>query len=335
MFSVEPSPLTPSRNNLFVKAEFMQGIGSFKVGCYLDMIRIAQENPDMSELVFMAASAGNHAQGVARGAEILREQGINASAIIYMPEGTPEIKVSAVLARGAEARLVPGTVAEALTEAQAQPGFFIHPYDSPGVVLGNGRIGYEILQQLPETDLVFVPVGGGGLAAGVSMAIKQHRPDVNVIGVQLEGANAAAQSFYSGDVQTLNSVNTLSDGTAVKQPGSLAMEYLNRYLDGVVTVSNADLGAALAAAQEMYIGEDQLTLEPAGALSLAAALKMEREVPEMNGLNIVTVASGQNADPERVRLLISAHEARERARGVIGRSAIDRTLHIMNGHITK
>lgn len=333
LLTVEARPFAQTRNHLHLKAEYLQDIGSFKVGCYVDMVGITESNPDMDQYHFVAASAGNHAQGVALAAQKLREQGKHVTATVYMPEDAPDIKVAAVQALGAEVVLVPGTVKEALEVAERQPGFFVHPFDSEGVITGNSRVGYEIMDQLPSADIVFVPTGGGGLLAGVARAIKASRPDITVIGVQLENADAVAQSYYQQQLITLDSVNTLSDGTAVRQPGELAMHYIRHSVDAVLTVSEAELGTALLYCEGLYPDDQQqaVRIEPAGALGIAACLKLERDVPQIRGQQLVAVVTGQHADEARVEQLKQVARAQQQASSHLAQTALGQ-LHVASGY---
>ena len=280
--------------HLYLKTENLQATGSFKVrGAYY---KISQLSAEESAKGVIACSAGNHAQGVALAAT---RRGIKS--IVCMPDGAPIMKVENTKNLGAEVCLVPGTYDDAhdkAVELQEETGMtFIHPYDDEQVIAGQGTIGLEILDQLPDVDAVVVPVGGGGLISGVAFAIKSLRPEVKVYGVQAEGADAIAQSFRThGYVQT-DSAATIADGIAVKVPGDLTVPLIERYADDVVTVSDRDISEAVLLLMERC----KQIVEPAGATPVAAVLKGKVDV---KGKNVVCLLSGGNIDVSFIQCII-------------------------------
>jgi threonine dehydratase len=236
----------------------------------------------------VAASAGNHAQGVALAARL-----VGAASTVFMPAGAPLPKVAATRAYGATVRLEGDTVDACLDSAQrfaAETGaVFIHPFDHPDVVAGQGTLGLEILEQCPDVRTVVVCTGGGGLVAGVAAAIKGLRPDVKVIGVQAEGAAAFPGSLAAGRPVALPGMATIADGIAVGRPGEVTFRHVAALVDEIVTVSEEDISRALL----LLLERAKLVVEPAGAAAVAAVLAgvVEVEPP------VVTVLSGGNIDP--------------------------------------
>ncbi len=271
---------------LYLKSENLQLTGSFKLrGAYN---KIASLTPEQRAAGIIACSAGNHAQGVALSAT---RMGINS--IICMPDGAPISKVEATKRLGAEVRLVPGAYDDAYQYAlqlQKETGAtFVHPFDDETVIAGQGTIGLEILDQLPNVDAVLVPVGGGGLVSGVACAVKNLKPSCKVYGVQAEKAPSMVESVRAGKPVMLDSVSTFADGIAVKQPGDLTFAMVERYVDDVVTVSEDEIAAAILG----LIERQKLIAEGSGAVSVAAA--MFRKVP-LEGKRAVAIVSGGNID---------------------------------------
>lgn len=282
-----------------LKCENLQNTGSFKLrGAYY---KISQLTDDEKSRGVIACSAGNHAQGVALGAS---RNGIKS--IICLPAGAPLSKVEATKGYGAEVCLVPGVYDDAYAKAielRDEKGYtFVHPFDDEKVIAGQGTIGLEILEDMPEVEAIIVPIGGGGLISGVAFAVKQLRPDVKVYGVQSEGAPSMYQSLKEGKRIHLNSVKTIADGIAVKEPGPNTFELIKKYVDEVVTVSEDEIAAAILALME----QKKLVAEGAGAVAVAAA--MFNKVP-IKGKNVVCVVSGGNID-------VSAHNRAVR-RGLV------------------
>lgn len=281
-----PAPKLSDKYNVFLKAENLQLTGSFKLrGAYY---KISQLSDEEKKRGVIACSAGNHAQGVALGAT---HSGIKS--LICLPAGAPISKVEATKGYGAEVCLVPGVYDDAYARAlelQKEHGYsFVHPFDDPKVIAGQGTIGIEILEQLPEVQAVVVPIGGGGLISGVAFAIKSVRPDVKVYGVQSSGAPSMAASLKEGKLCHLNDVSTIADGIAVKEPGVNTFDMCNRYVDEVVTVSDDEIASAILALLE----KQKIVAEGAGAVAVAAV--MYDKLP-VEGLNTVCLVSGGNID---------------------------------------
>ena len=269
-----------------LKAENLQRTGSFKArGAYVRISRLSAEERARG---VVAASAGNHAQGVALAAS---ELGIAAT--VFMPEGAPIPKERATRGYGADVVFVPGTLEDALAAAQELAertgAVFIHPFDHPDIVAGQGTVGLEVLEQLPEAASVVVPTGGGGLLAGVAIAVKALRPDVKVYGVQAKDAAAYPLSLGQGRPTTLSVMRTMADGIAVGRPGDLTFAAVQRLVDEVVTVSEDAMARAVLALSERA----KLVAEPAGAAAVAALL----DEPERFEPPVVAVVSGGNIDP--------------------------------------
>ncbi len=269
-----------------LKCENLQNTGSFKLrGAYYKISQLTDEEKSRGVI---ACSAGNHAQGVALGAT---RNGIKS--IICLPAGAPVSKVEATKGYGAEVCLVPGVYDDAYAKAvelrDANGYTFVHPFDDEKVIAGQGTIGLEIIEDMPEVEAVIVPIGGGGLISGVAFAIKQLRPDVKVYGVQSEGAPSMYKSLKEGKRVHLDSVKTIADGIAVKEPGENTFNLISQYVDEVVTVSEDEIAAAILALME----QKKLVSEGAGAVAVAAA--MFNKVP-IKGKNVVCVVSGGNID---------------------------------------
>lgn len=281
-----PAPKLNAACNIWLKPENLQVTGSFKVrGAYYKISQLSEEEKKRGVI---ACSAGNHAQGVALGAT---QCGIKS--LICLPEGAPISKVEATRRYGAEICLVPGVYDDAYQKAlQLRDEFgytFVHPFNDENVIAGQGTIGLELLDQLPEVDAVIVPVGGGGLISGVAFAIKSLNPKVKVYGVQAEGAPSMYNSIEHAQIERLPRVHTLADGIAVKEPGDLTYEICSKYVDEVVTVSDDEISAAILAMMEQH----KLIAEGAGAVSVAAA--MFDKLP-IQGKNVICLVSGGNID---------------------------------------
>lgn len=271
---------------LYLKTENLQVTGSFKVrGAYY---KISQLNEEQKKAGIIACSAGNHAQGVALAAT---KMGIRST--VCMPDGAPLSKVEATRRLGAEICLVKGAYDDAYAKAleiqQETGATLIHPFDDEQVVAGQGTIGLEVLEQLPDAEAVIVPIGGGGLISGVAFAIKSLNPNIKVYGVQAANAPSMAQSREEGKQITLNTAATFADGIAVKHPGDLTFALTQRYVDDVVTVSEDEIAAAILTLME----KQKLVAEGAGAVSVAAALF--HKVP-IQGKKTVCILSGGNID---------------------------------------
>ncbi len=272
--------------NVYLKTENLQITGSFKVrGAYYKISQLSDEEKSHGVI---ACSAGNHAQGVALAAS---KNGIKS--IICLPDGAPISKVEATKGYGAEVCLVEGVYDDAYNKAiqlRDEKGYtFIHPFDDENVIAGQGTIGLELIEQLPEIDAVVVPVGGGGLISGVAFALKSLKPEVKVYGVQASGAPSMVQSLEEDKIKCLDSVSTIADGIKVKEPGENTFEYCKKYVDEIVTVTDDEVSSAILALIEQH----KLIAEGAGAVSVAAV--MFNKVP-VKGKNVVCLVSGGNID---------------------------------------
>lgn len=275
-----------SNCDVYLKAECLQLTGSFKLrGAYYKISQLSDEERSHGVI---ACSAGNHAQGVALGAA---HNGINS--LICLPTTAPLSKVEATKNFGADVCMVDGTYDDAYKKAielKEKHGYtFIHPFDDPMVIAGQGTIGLEILAQLPDVDAVVVPVGGGGLISGVAFAIKTLRPEVKIYGVQAEGAPSMKKSLQQGEKVVLEKVSTIADGIAVKEPGPLTLEMCRKYVDEIVTVNDDEIAAAILALME----KQKMVSEGAGAVSVAAV--MFDKLP-VKGKKVVCLVSGGNID---------------------------------------
>jgi threonine dehydratase len=271
---------------VLLKCENLQRAGSFKIrGAYVRIARLTDEERARG---VVAASAGNHAQGVALAATLL-----GAESTVFMPEGAPLPKVEATKAYGAQVRFDGQTVDDALVAAQAfadaTGAVFIHPFDHPDIVAGQGTVGLEICEQAPEVKTIVVSIGGGGLASGIAAAVKAEHPDVRVIGVQAAGAAAFPASLMAGHPVPLDSMTTIADGIAVGCPGQLTYRMVDDLIDDVVTVSEESLSRALL----LCLERAKLVVEPAGAAAVAALM----DAPRTFEPPVVAVLSGGNIDP--------------------------------------
>lgn len=272
--------------DLYLKTENLQVTGSFKVrGAYYKMTCLSDEEKARGVI---ACSAGNHAQGVALAAQ---KNGIKA--VICLPDGAPISKVEATKSYGAEVCLVEGVYDDAYQKAlqlRDEKGYtFLHPFNDEQVIAGQGTIGLELIEQLPDMDAVLVPIGGGGLISGVAYTIKTLNPNVKVYGVQAKGAPSMKNALEKGKIETLAQVSTIADGIAVKQPGDLTYELCRQYVDEIVTVSDDEISAAILALME----GPKLVTEGAGAVAVAAAMFGK---VDLKGKKAVCVLSGGNID---------------------------------------
>ncbi len=272
--------------NIYLKTENLQITGSFKVrGAYYKISQLSDEEKAKG---VVACSAGNHAQGVALAAQ---KNGIKAT--ICLPDGAPISKVEATRSYGADICLVPGVYDDAYQKALSlrdEMGYtLIHPFDDEYVIAGQGSIGLEIIDQLPELDAVVVPVGGGGLISGVAFALKSLNPKIKVYGVQASGAPSMVQSLEHDEIVCLDKVATIADGIKVKEPGVNTFEYCRQYVDQIVTVTDDEVSSAILALIEQH----KLIAEGAGAVAVAAV--MFDKLP-IKGKNVVCLVSGGNID---------------------------------------
>ena len=287
--------------DLYLKTENLQLTGSFKLrGAYY---KISQLNEEQRKAGIIACSAGNHAQGVALAAS---RMGIKA--IVCMPDGAPISKVEATKALGAEVCLVKGAYDDAYNYAcqlQQETGMtFIHPFNDEEVIAGQGTIGLEILDQLPDVDAVVCSIGGGGLIAGLAYAVKNLKPDCRIVGVQAAGAPSMAESLKEGKIITLSSVDTVADGIKVKTPGDLTFDMCREYVDEVVTVSEGEIASAILTVLE----KQKLVAEGAGAVGIAAAMyhKVNTE-----GKTVCALLSGGNVDVTMLERILTRGLAKE------------------------
>ena len=271
-------------NKVYLKPENMQFTGAYKVrGAYY---KISTLTDDERARGLITASAGNHAQGVAYAAKCF---GVKAT--IVMPTTTPLIKVNRTKSYGADVVLYGDVYDEACEHAYRlaeEHGYtFIHPFDDPAVATGQGTIAMEIIKELPLVDYILVPIGGGGLATGISTLAKMLNPKIKVIGVEPAGANCLQESIKAGEVLTLPSVNTIADGTAVKTPGKVIFPYLKENLDDIITVQDEDLVTAFLDMVENH----KMVVENSGLLTVAALKDLG-----VTGKKVVAVMSGGNMD---------------------------------------
>ena len=271
-------------NKVYFKPENMQLTGAYKLrGAYYKISTLSDEERAKG---LITASAGNHAQGVAYAAKCF-----GVKAVIVMPTTTPLIKVNRTKGYGAEVVLYGDVYDEACEKAYElakENGYtFIHPFDDPAVATGQGTIAMEIIKELPVVDYILVPVGGGGLATGVSTLAKLLNPKIKVIGVEPEGANCLQESVKAGKVLTLDHVSTIADGTAVKTPGSRIFPYLQKNLDDIITVPDEELVVAFLDMVENH----KMVVENSGLLTVAALKHLD-----VKGKKIVSILSGGNMD---------------------------------------
>ena len=271
---------------VLLKCENLQRTGSFKTrGAYVRISRLSEEERARG---VVAASAGNHAQGVALAAQML-----GISATVFMPEGAPIPKEKATRGYGAEVvlhgRYLEDALARARQFADETGAVLIHPFDHVDIVAGQASAGLEILEQAPDVETVLVPTGGGGLLAGIALAVKAARPEVRLVGVQAEGAAAWPGSLEQGSPRALESMQTMADGIAVGMPGDVTFAAVRDHVDEIVTVSEESLSRALLALLERA----KMVVEPAGAAAVAAIL----DEPRAYGGRTVAVLSGGNIDP--------------------------------------
>lgn len=273
-------------SKIYLKCENLQVTGSFKIrGAFYKISQLSQEERNKG---VVACSAGNHAQGVAVSA-----QKNNIKSTIFIPSIAPLSKIEATKSYGAEVKLIDGVYDDAYEAAvryyKESGAVFVHPFDDELVIAGQGTIGLELLRQLPELDAVIVPIGGGGLIAGIATCIKNINPRCKVYGVQAQGAPSMVNAMELHELHTLDRVSTVADGIAVKTPGSLTFDLCEKYVDDIVTVTEDEIATAILT----LIEQQKLIAEGAGAVSVAAA--MFNKLP-IKGQNIACVVSGGNID---------------------------------------
>ena len=300
---------TRLNNKLLLKREDMQSVFSFKLrGAYNKM---AQLPPELLVQGVIAASAGNHAQGVA-----LAARQLGTRAIIVMPVTTPQVKVNAVRSHGGEVVLHGNTYDDAYTHArqlEAEKGMtFIHPFDDPYVIAGQGTIGMEILRQCQQPiHAIFVAIGGGGLISGIAAYVKRLRPEIKIIGVEPVDADAMYQSLKAGKRVRLPQVGLFADGVAVREVGEETFRLCQQYVDDIILVDTDDTCAAIKDVFE----DTRSILEPAGALAIAAA-KTYAEREQIQGQTLVAVACGANMNFDRLRFVAERAELGERREAI-------------------
>ena len=282
-----------SGNEIYIKLENLQKTGSFKIRGAYNKISNLTDNEKQRGVV--ASSAGNHAQGVAYAAE---ESGIKA--VIVMPKSTPLIKVESTKKYGAEVVLYGDIYDDAFKKAkelEEKEGYiFVHPFNDEEVLYGQGTIALEILEKLPETDIIIVPIGGGGLISGIACAAKIMKPEIKIIGVEPEGAASAYESIKENKIVELKEANTIADGTAVKKIGELNFEYIKKYVDEIITVSDYELMEAFL----LLVEKHKIIAENSGILSVAALKKLKEK-----NKKVVSVISGGNIDVLMISSMIN------------------------------
>ena len=280
-------------NEVYIKPENLQKTGSFKIrGAYNKITNLSDEEKKKGVI---ASSAGNHAQGVAYGA---KESGIKA--VIVMPKSTPLIKVESTKQYGAEVILHGDVYDDAFKKAkelEEKKGYvFVHPFDDKDVIYGQGTITLEILEELPETDIILVPIGGGGLISGIACAAKILKPEIKIIGVEPDGAASAYEAIKEDKVVELKEANTIADGTAVKKIGNTTFEYIKKYVDEIITVSDYELMESFL----LLVEKHKIIAENSGILSLAALKKLKEK-----NKKVVSVVSGGNIDVLMISSMIN------------------------------
>jgi threonine dehydratase len=297
-------------NPIYLKREDMQPVFSFKIrGAYNKMAKLS---PKALERGVICASAGNHAQGVA-----LSAQKMGVRAVIVMPTTTPQIKIDAVKSRGGEVVLAGESYSDAYTHAieleKREKLTFVHPYDDPDVIAGQGTIAMEVLRQHSgPIHAIFCCVGGGGLIAGVAAYVKRLRPETKIIGVEAEGADCMIQSLAAGRVVTLDQVGLFADGAAVKTVGTETFRLCQQYVDEMILVDND----AICAAIKDVFEDTRSILEPAGALAIAGA-KAYAAMHKLKDKTLVAVASGANMNFDRLRFVAERAEVGEQREAVL------------------
>ena len=295
-------------NEVYIKPENLQRTGAFKIrGAYNKIAKLTEEEKKRGVI---AASAGNHAQGVA-----LAAQKLGIKAVIVMPKHTPLIKVEATKRYGAEVILTGEVYDEAYEYAkklQEKEGYtFVHPFNDEDVIEGQGTIALEVLEELPDADIILVPIGGGGLISGIASAAKLKNPLIKIIGVEPEGAASALEARKSHHVVELDEANTIADGTAVKKIGDITVDYIETYVDYIVPVSDYELMAAFLVLVEKH----KIVAENSGILAVAGLKKLN-----VTGKKIISIISGGNIDVLTISSMINKGLV---ARGRIFTFAVD------------
>ena len=279
--------------DLYLKTENLQNTGSFKIrGAYFKISTLSEEERKKG---VVACSAGNHAQGVA-----LAAQASGTKSTIFLPAIAPISKVEATRSYGASVKMIDGVyddAYEAAVKFQEEHGsVFIHPFNDDDVVEGQGTIALEVLEELPDADIILVPLGGGGLISGIALAAKLKNPMIKIIGVEPEGAASATAALKNGEVVELPEVNTIADGTAVKRIGEINFEYIKKYVDEIITVSDYELMEAFL----LLVEKHKIIAENSGILSIAATKKLKEK-----NKKVVSVISGGNIDVLMISSMIN------------------------------
>lgn len=281
-----------SGNQVYLKCENLQVTGAYKIRGALNKIRSLSE--EEKEKGVVCSSAGNHAQGVAYAATLS-----HVDSTIVMPETTPYLKVQSTKDFGGNVVLNGSCYDDAFKEAcrieQEKGATFIHPFNDPDIIYGQGTVGLEILEELPNLDAILCPIGGGGLISGVALYAKSINPNIKVIGVQAEGANAMERSFKAGKLTSLDRVDTIAEGIAVKTPGDLTFSYIKEYVDDIITVKDSAIVDSLLVLTEKH----KLLAETSGAASLAALKKLN-----FKNKKVAAIISGGNIDMLTISALI-------------------------------
>ena len=309
--------------NLYIKAENLQGTGAFKLrGAYFKLSNLTQEDRARGVI---AASAGNHAQGVAFSC---MKMGIKGT--IVMPKTAPLSKIEATKSYGVNVELQGDTFNDAYEYAknlqEITGAVFIEPFNDEDIIAGQGTIGLEIIERMPDVDTVIVPIGGGGLISGIAIAVKHLKPECRIIGVQSEHAPSMKRSLEVGEMVNLTNVSTIADGIAVKTPGSITYDICKQYVDEVVTVSEEEIAAAILVLLEKM----KMVAEGAGATSVAAA--MFNKV-ELEGHKVVSLLSGGNIDVNLLSKIIDLGLIKTGRKAVINLNVVDKPgnlIHVLD-----
>ena len=312
--TIKNTPLMPTKTfsrladaQIFMKLENLQTTGSFKVrGAFNKIFHLTEEE---KKYPVVAASAGNHAQGVAFSATKL---GLKSA--IFMPTFTPPTKVNATRAYGAEVILAGNSFDDAFAASQefckTNRATYIHPFNDPMIIAGQGVVGLEIFLQCPDVDTVIVPIGGGGLISGIAIAIKEINPAIKIIGVEAENTASMLASHQKGEIVTLPSTLSIADGIAVKRPGDITFEIIEKYVDDLITVSDTEISHATY----LMLQRGKLLVEPSGAAALAAAITRKSKYM---GKMVVPVISGGNINMSLLEQIVDQGMYFEGARATI------------------
>lgn len=283
-----------TQTDLWLKAEVFQKTGSFKTRGALNAV--LQLSPEQRARGVVTISAGNHGQGLAFAASM-----VGARCVVFMPEHAIPTKVEAIKGYGAECRFAPSMeqVFPAMEAYQREHGLtYVPPFSDPAIIAGQGTVGLEVLEDLPDVEAVVVPVGGGGLLAGIALAVKSVKPDVRVVGVEPEGACAVKQSLETGKLVTLTHIDTIADGLAAPFAGAVSQAIIERYADDVVLVSDEEIITAL----RLIVERAKVVVEPSGAAAVAALLAGKAGVPQ--GAKTAAILSGGNVDRATLKSLL-------------------------------